>query len=219
MRKILSLIVMLLVFGLGFSIFNDTTIATESTKINKDANNAANLRAQPKVDAATAISKKKPKAAPTTITGGLTPKEGLVLTYSPSFLDDQKETFYVEKDGESTYLYNPKSPHYPHMPNYTYIEDKKRLLVGVANSDVLFLSASYPLKQGKHTKDPWSENKLLIESTAKTLKVKAGTFKNVVVFRYPDGSRAYLAKDIGIIKGTDKNGNTTMELISVKEEK
>ncbi|MFJ8234200.1 SH3 domain-containing protein [Ureibacillus sp. NPDC094379] len=166
-----------------------------------------------------ALTKKKPKATIQPVTGGLTPKEGLVLTYKPSFLNDQKETFIVEKDGEYSYLYNPDSPLYPHMPNFTYIENKKQILVGVANSDFIFIIADYPLKHGQYTKDysQYSgERKVLVESTTKTIKVKAGTFKNVVILRFPDGSREYLARGIGIIKSTNKNGDTITELVSVK---
>src|SRR5690606_37494692 len=62
-----------------------------------------------------ALSKKNPKAGSMTVTGGLAPKEGLILTYEPSFLVDEKETFYVEKEDEYTYLYNRKSPLYPDL--------------------------------------------------------------------------------------------------------
>lgn len=167
-----------------------------------------------------ALTKKKPKVTSSTITGGLTPKDGLILTYNPSFLVDQKESFIVEKDGEYTYLYNPKSHLYPYLPNFTYIENKKKLIIGVANSDFIFLNVSYPLKQGKYVKDyssMFEELDVLVESTTKTIRVKAGTFKNVVIFRFPDGSREYFAKGIGIIKSTNKDGEIITELISVKE--
>lgn len=169
-----------------------------------------------------ALSKRNPKAAPKTVTGGLAPKEGLILTYEPSFLVDEKETFYVEKEDEYTYLYNKKSPLYPDLSNFTYIENGKRLLMGVSSSDFIFVDVPYPLKQGATTIDSSSmseEQKVLVESTTKTVTVKAGTFKNVVILRYPDGSREYFAKGIGIIKSTDKNGKSFTELVSVKEGK
>ena len=169
-----------------------------------------------------ALSKKNPKTALTTVTGGLTPKEGLILTYEPSFLEKKKETFYVEKEDEYTYLYNKKSHLYPHLSNFTYIEDGKRLLMGVSSSDFIFVNVPYPLKQGAYTLDSsmmFEEQKVLIESTTKTITVKAGTFKNVVILRYPGGSRVYFAKGIGILKGTDKNGKIFTELVSVKEGK
>ena len=46
-----------------------------------------------------ALSKKNPKAVSTTVTGGLAPKEGLILTYEPSFLEEKKETFHCRKRG------------------------------------------------------------------------------------------------------------------------
>ena len=167
-----------------------------------------------------ALSKQNPKAAATTVTGGLTPKEGLTLTYEPSFLEKKKETFYVEKEDEYTYLYNKKSSLYPDLSNFTYIEDGKRLLMGVSSSDFIFVYVPYPLKQGATTIDSstmYEDQKVLVESTTKTVTVKAGTFKNVVILRYPDGSREYFAKGIGILKSTNKNGEIFTELVSVKE--
>lgn len=169
-----------------------------------------------------ALSKKNPKAGSMTVTGGLAPKEGLILTYEPSFLVDEKETFYVEKEDEYTYLYNRKSPLYPDLSNFTYIEDRQRLLMGVSSSDFIFVNVPYPLKQGATTidsSDMYEDQKVLVESTTKTVTVKAGTFKNVVILRYPDGFREYFAKGIGIIKSTDENGTIFTELVSVKEEK
>lgn len=169
-----------------------------------------------------ALSKKNPKATLTTVTGGLTPQEGLILTYEPSFLETKKETFYVEKEDEYTYLYNKKSHLYPHLSNFTYIEDGKRLLMGVSSSDFIFVNVPYPLKQGTYTVDSsvmFENQKVLIESTTKTITVKAGTFKNVIILRYPNRSRAYFAKGIGIIKMTDSNGKIFTELVSVKQGK
>lgn len=169
-----------------------------------------------------ALSKQNPKAASATVTGGLTPTEGLILTYEPSFLEEEKETFTVEKEDEYTYLSNKKSPLYPDLSNFTYIEDGKRLLMGVSSSDFIFVNVPLPLKQGTHTIDSsmmFEEQEVLVESTTKTVTVKAGTFKNVVILRYPDGSREYFAKGIGILKSTDKNGEIFTELVSVKEGK
>jgi uncharacterized protein YgiM (DUF1202 family) len=169
-----------------------------------------------------ALTKKNPKAVSTTVTGGLTPKEGLILTYQPSFLEEERETFTVEKDDEYTFLYNKKSPLYPDLSNFTYIEDKKRLLMGVSSSDFIFVNVPYPLKQGATTIDSslmFEEQKVLVESTTKTITVKAGTFKNVVILRYPSGSKVYFAKGIGVLKITGKNGEIFSELVSVKEGK
>lgn len=167
-----------------------------------------------------ALSTQNPQAASTTVTGGLAPKDGLTLTYEPSFLEQKKETFLIEKGNEYAYLYNEKSPLYPDFPSFTYIEDEKRLLMGVASSDFIFVNVPYPLKQGTYTIDSsmmFEDQKVLVESTTKTITVRAGTFENVVILRYPDGSREYLAKGIGIIKSTDKNGEIFTELVSVEE--
>ncbi|MGN7387881.1 SH3 domain-containing protein [Sporosarcina sp. SAFN-015] len=169
-----------------------------------------------------ALSKQNPKAASTTVAGGLTPTEGLILTYEPSFLEEKRETFTVKKDDEYTFLYNKKSPLYPDLSNFTYIEDKKRLLMGVSSSDFIFINVPLPLKQGAATIDSslmFEEQKVLVESTTKTVTVKAGTFKNVVILRYPSGSRVYFAKGIGVLKIADKNGKIFTELVSVKEGK
>lgn len=169
-----------------------------------------------------ALTTKNPKATNGTVTGGLVPSEGLILTYNPSFLDDAKESFIVKKDGEYTHLYNPKSSLYPDLPNYTYIETKDRLLIGVASSDFIFINVPLPLKQGSHVKQPimyHEELDVLVESTTKTIKVKAGTFKNVVILKYADGSREYLARGIGIIKSTTGDGKIITELVSVKQSK
>lgn len=160
-----------------------------------------------------ALSAKNPKAAsapaPTTVTTGLRPVDGLTLTYAPSFGEDKRETFVARRDGESTELYNKQSPLYPLMSNYIYIEDSYRLIAGVSHSDVLFIDVNYPMKQGSYI----SRN-ILVESTTKTIKVKAGSFRNVVILRYPNGARDYLAKGIGIIKTTDSKGKIITELVS-----
>ncbi|WP_153732109.1 SH3 domain-containing protein [Sporosarcina obsidiansis] len=165
-----------------------------------------------------ALSKNIPKAAPSTVTKGLTPVDGLILTYAPSILEDKKETFYVEKEDEFTYLYNRKSPLYPELSNFTYMEDNNRLMMGVSSSDFIFVNVPYPLKQGTYVTqmDYFSEEQVLVESTTKTITVKAGTFRNVVILRYSNGSRAYFAKGIGLIKITAGNGKVTTELVSVK---
>lgn len=168
-----------------------------------------------------ALSKKNPNAspAPTTVTKGLTPVNGLTLTYSPSFFDDTKENFVVKKDGEFTFLFNKGDTLYPDYSSYTYIEDKNRLMIGVSDSDVIFVDVLYPLKQGTYAKSAYDNSKVLVESTTKTIKVKAGTFKNVVILRHKDGSREYIAKGIGIIKSTNNKGTIITELVSVKAKK
>ncbi|SOC19575.1 SH3 domain-containing protein [Ureibacillus xyleni] len=169
-----------------------------------------------------ALTNKNPKATNGTVTGGLSPADGLILTYQPSILEDKKETFIVSKVGKYTELYNPKSPLYPDVPNFVYLEKNDEFVVGVAQSDFIFIDIPLPLKQGHYVKDYSGFDEVidvLVESTTKTIKVKAGTFKNVVILRYPNGSREYLAKGIGIIKSTNKDGKVITELVSVKKSK
>ncbi|WP_153721138.1 SH3 domain-containing protein [Sporosarcina cascadiensis] len=155
-----------------------------------------------------ALSKKNPVVAPTTVTKGLTPVDGLILTYTPSFWDDERETFHVKKNGRLTELYNKSSPLYPDS-SYLYSEGRNELMMGVNNSDVIFVDVAYPLKQGTYT-----TGRVLVESTTKTIKVKAGSFRNVVILRHPNGAREYLAKGIGIIKSVNGSGQTITELAS-----
>ncbi|PID01790.1 hypothetical protein CSV67_11990 [Sporosarcina sp. P2] len=168
-----------------------------------------------------ALSKKNPNAAPTTVNGGLSPAGGLTLTYEPSFMVNTKETFITRRDGETTYLFNKNKKSPFSYAEFVYHEDKNRLLMGVAESDFIFVDAVLPLRQGtSFTEYHFEQNyKVLVESTTKTIKVKAGSFRNVVILRYPNGSREYLAKGIGIIKSTDINGKVYTELTAVKQKK
>ncbi|SKB01368.1 hypothetical protein [Sporosarcina newyorkensis] len=156
--------------------------------------------------------------ASTAENSGLSPIDGLILTYSPSFNEPSKETFHVKKEETFTYLYNKKSQNYPELANLVYIEDDFGLSASLGYSDFVFVSAPYPLKQGSTflQSDHFDDYKVLVENTAKTVKVKAGTFKNTVILKYPDGSRVYLAKGVGIIKITDAAGKVTTELAAVK---
>ncbi|WP_301107718.1 hypothetical protein [Sporosarcina sp.] len=74
------------------------------------------------------------------------------------------------------------------------------------------------MKQGSYftVYDYEANYRVLVESTTKTIKVKGGTFRNVIIFRYPNGAREYLAKGIVIIKSTDSKGTAYTELVSVK---
>lgn len=166
------------------------------------------------------LSKKNPKATASKVTGGLAPKDGLILTYEPSFLEPTKETFYVKKEDDYTYLYNKKSPLYPDLSNFTYIEGSKRLLMGVSSSDFIFVNIPYPLKQGASVVDSsmmFEEQMVLVESTTKSVTVKAGTFENAVVLKYPNGARGYFVKGIGIVKSTDPKGKVITELVKVED--
>ena len=171
-----------------------------------------------------ALSKKNPNAvpAPTTVSGGLMPVNGLILTYSPSFMEgDGKETFKVKREGSSAYLYSSDSYSSYDYPKYAYSERDGYFRMGVSESDFTFVETPLPIKQGSYVTIYGMESsyKVLIESTTKTIKVKAGTFKNVVILRFPNGAREYLAKGVGIIKSTDNKGKIYTELVAVKQGK
>lgn len=170
-----------------------------------------------------ALTKKNPKAtvSPTIVTKGLTPVNGLVLTYSPGFGVDKSETYHAVKDEDGTHLYTKKNLHKSYGSDFIYIEDADELVMGVSYSDFIFVNLVYPLKQGTYITGYFNDqyNKFLVESTTKTIKVKAGSFKNTVILRYANGSRHYFAKGIGMIKATNANGKTTVELASYKATK
>ena len=90
--------------------------------------------------------------------------------------------------------------------------------MGVSSSDFIFINSPYPLEQGTYftQSDYYDDESVFVESTTKTITVKAGTFRNVVILRFWDGSREYLAKGIGIIKSTNGNGDVITELESIK---
>ncbi|SOC15144.1 SH3 domain-containing protein [Ureibacillus xyleni] len=169
-----------------------------------------------------ALTKKNPKATP--VTGALTPKEGLRLTYSPLFGTNEKYTFEVKKDADITYINDVANEYHYYMYYEAVYENRKLFGLAMGESDWVVFILGIPFKQGSYTEFPYSESpisdtvfkKALVESTTKTIKVKAGTFKNVVIIRYDNGSRIYFAKGIGVIKETDGNGNITTELVSVK---
>ncbi|MGB2872047.1 MAG: hypothetical protein WBC10_09265, partial [Psychrobacillus psychrotolerans] len=106
---------------------------------------------------------------------------------------------------------------------FTYIEHKDRLIFGVGHTDWAILDIAFPLIEGKTTKEYYltEDNSqafynVNVESTTSTVKVKAGTFQNVVVVRTNYGYTFYIAPGIGIIKLVDKKGVLKAELLSYK---
>lgn len=160
------------------------------------------------------------KATPPVVTKGLMPKVNRSYTYEPSFEGPEKVTYKASKNPsinnsvellESDYI------------GYTYIERNNQLELGVAYSDVFFFSLSYPMKEKGTIIDTdygydgvQTTTKVTVESTSASVKTKAGTFNQVVILKYPNGTKLYLAKDYGIIRITDYKGNITTELIAVK---
>lgn len=145
---------------------------------------------------------------------GLSPEEDLTLTYAPSFTTKEKETFKVKKEGEFAYLVKQKGE----SATLTYYEDGSGFSAGIGYLEEMLVTAPKNLKQGSvfMQSDQYDDYKVWVESTTKTIKVKAGTFKNTVILKYPDGSRVYLAKGVGILKMTDPAGKVITELAGVK---
>ncbi|MGN7478089.1 5,10-methylene tetrahydromethanopterin reductase [Solibacillus silvestris] len=154
------------------------------------------------------------------ISGGLMPKANRSYTYEPSFEDARKKTYIAAKN---TALNNSIELLEDDYIGYTYIENQQQLSLGVAYSDIFFFSLSYPMKEKTmitdtdyHYDGSNATTQIFVESTSATVKTKAGTFQNVVILNYPNGSKLYLAKEYGIIRITDFEGNITTELIAVQ---
>ncbi|SES46259.1 hypothetical protein [Psychrobacillus sp. OK032] len=159
------------------------------------------------------------------VIGGLTPKAGLKLVYSPSFTGNTQKEFTTTTSYNSEYGITTASIIFKDNPidGFTYLETKDSLVFGVSHTDWILLDIAYPLTEGKQTKEYYqigvdSEGfyNVNVESTTSTVKVKAGTFQNVVVVRVNNGDTYYLAPGIGIIKLIDKNGVIKAELLSFK---
>lgn len=157
------------------------------------------------------------------VTGGLTPKLGLNLTYYPSITEASKRKFTVSKG----YPGSEKSIslHYQNSftGGYSYTESSKRISMGVNETDWFLFDLAYPMIEGKQTKsfyldDDWEEifEYVNVKSTTSTVTVKAGTFKNVVIIQYPSGGIYYFAPGYGVIKAVDPDGKITTELISIQ---
>ena len=166
-------------------------------------------------------SKKTTTTNPTTttkITSGLLPNIGQSYTYEPSFQGPEKKTYVATKN---PYFDNAVHLLEDEYTGYTYIESPKSFAMGVAYSDVFYFSLAYPM-EAKTTildtdygveKNDYTD--VVVVSTTETVHTKAGTFKNVVVLNYPNGSTLFLAKGYGIIKMTDYEGDISTELVAV----
>ena len=148
------------------------------------------------------------------------PKINRSYTYEPSFEAEVQKT-YIAKLNPS--LNNSIELLEDDYIGYTYIESAHELSFGVAYSDVFFFSLSYPMIKNTTISDTeyffdgtTEKTEIFVKSTTATVSTKAGTFKDVVILTYPNGSELYLAKEYGIIRITDFTGNITTELISVK---
>lgn len=151
-----------------------------------------------------------------TFTGSLLPKEGLTLTYYPSFGIDQKSTFKVRNSDNIAFLEATEQEF-----AYVYRQYDSSLTLEPLEADYHLLSITLPIKQGE-TLQPadlyyheGQQEGILVESVSATVTVQAGTFENVIVLLNPSGGRDFLVEGIGIIKSTDSEGNVVTELISM----
>lgn len=166
-----------------------------------------------------ALTAKNPS---TTVKGGLLPKDGLKLTYSPDFLSQQKSSTYRAEKMENGTVYLSNN----NEDTFVYGEDKKGLGITLCECGWFLLDVEYPFIQGKYTTEYHEgesydgpilvPSKILVESTTATVKVKAGTFKNVVILKTKSGGKYYLAPGVGLIKAIDIHGKVILELSKVE---
>lgn len=202
------LIILLTLLPISQIEWNTEAEASQTSKVNNEV-----------ISNSASPNKTVKEKAPVSNTGFM-PKVNRNYTYKPSFEDAGQKTYTASKNKS---IENSVELLEEDYIGYTYIEDQQQLALGVAYSDIFFFSLSYPMKEKTTITDTnylydgtTETTPVYVESTNATVKTKAGTFRNVVVLKYPNGSKIYLAKDHGIIRITDFEGNITTELISVK---
>lgn len=160
------------------------------------------------------------------VNGGITPKAGMKLTYSPSFTESTKREFITKVENEfgatRTLLTIPGQDIGGYVYNEYSYEGVSAIGFGVNHTDWGLFTVDYPLIEGKQTKETdYDGNERLLHninviSTTSTVTVKAGTFQNVVIFKTYAGHTYYLAPGVGIIKMIGRDGSLDAELISFK---
>lgn len=231
MYKITLILVVLIVLPLSFSkhFFTEAASTYDIPKNNGTSLHGVSIRPTENVaqfdstkEIAAIKSSTQTKKNPTTstiISAGLLPKTGKSYTYEPSFQGPEKKTYSAERNPYFDQAVNLLEDEYT---GYTYIESANSFSLGIAYSDVFYFSLDYPM-QAKTTirdtdygfeSDDYTD--VTVISTTQTVRTKAGTFKNVVVLQYPNGSKLFIAKDYGIIKITDYEGNISTELTAVE---
>lgn len=135
-------------------------------------------------------------------------------------------TSKVEKDAGYYAIYDPEiDPYYQMYPILRYKETKKGLINAVTrSSEYHYYALKYPVKKGKSWKD--GDLKVKIIDTNKKVKVKAGTYKKVVVVKYywskNDYEIEYYAPNVGMILRKNCNEYTNykevkcLELVKLK---
>lgn len=140
--------------------------------------------------------------------------------YEPSFQGPERKTYIATKN---PYFDNAVNLLEDEYTGYTYVESPTSFAMGVAYSDVFYFSLDYPMNANSTIHDTdygIDENEyteVVVASTTETVHTKAGTFQNVVVLTYPNGSTLFIAKGYGVIKITDYEGNISTELVAVKD--
>jgi len=128
--------------------------------------------------------------------------EGFKLTYTAKYLKKYKK-------GDLWLIYHDYE---------LWKEDKSGLRVGNKNTDsdavLWYTYLPYPIKKGKKWKDvDGVTNK--ITSTSRTIKTKAGTFKNCIAVDADGYATFYYAKGIGLVYSKTKSGYI-QELVKLK---
>lgn len=125
-----------------------------------------------------------------------------VLQYSHSEGSSIQEFSHV-KDGKHIWNVVYEYDHYQYYKKY-YKEDKTGLIIGNPDYEKFsFKHLVYPVKIGTTWSYTNYEGKKItskITSVTKTIKTRAGTFKNVVEVKDSDGTYRYYAKNVGLIK-------------------
>lgn len=231
MYKITSVLAVLLILPLSLSTHFFTKAATtyDSSEMNgttlhdvptRPIENVAQFNATKEVVVNKAsVQTKATSPSSTIISAGLLPKAGRTYTYEPSFQGPEKKTYSAERNPYFDQAVNLLEDEYT---GFTYIETANSFSLGIANSDVFYFSLDYPMKAKTTIRDTDygiesdDYTEVTVVSTSQTVQTKAGTFKNVVVLQYPNGSTLFIAKDYGIIKITDYDGSLSTELIAVE---
>ncbi|EIJ80393.1 5'-Nucleotidase domain protein [Bacillus methanolicus PB1] len=104
-----------------------------------------------------------------------------------------------------------------------YKEDKSGLIIGnLDHEKFFFMNLAYPVKVGTTWSYTDYEGKKItckISSVTKTIKIRAGAFKNVVEVKESNGTYRYFAKNVGLIKVYRPNAifdADYLELVSIK---
>ncbi|MBV7504117.1 SH3 domain-containing protein [Bacillus sp. sid0103] len=148
------------------------------------------------------------------------------ISKKASYLLD-KTKIYTYKGTDGTFQLIPTGKKYDSWDIWHYStptetqkfivgENSKGLYTGYIDSEY-YIDIKYPAKVGQKWDIGYEgEGQARITSLTKTVKTKAGTFKNCIEVKEDSGIITYYAKHIGKVK-TVRNGKTVTELISLKK--